>query len=211
MVKENAVVKDVKQAYKECAQLRAQWNIFNGVVRRLENDLCLAHGNGGFEVAFGLLYLKQSAIPFVCAKQIFKLGFHSFTRDFPELSICFLNDYFNFSADLDGPYEGGWSECCIDQLRVVANELFTLLNVSAHLLDVRAVAVYTTVHAVSSFASQGIGVEAVPIVEAASVSPTVEQIAQSLLSLEIAVQHFGLFCTLPVPKLQVKFASVRIY
>uniref|UniRef100_A0A158R584 UBIQUITIN_CONJUGAT_2 domain-containing protein n=1 Tax=Syphacia muris TaxID=451379 RepID=A0A158R584_9BILA len=104
-------------------------------------------------------------------------------------------------------YRSGWSVCCLDQLRIAADELFVFLSVSAHLLDVRAVAVYTTVHAVSAFASQGIDVEPVPIVEAVSVSPTVEQIAPLLLTLEMAVSHFSLFCTLSMPKLQIECAS----
>ncbi|KHN86883.1 Baculoviral IAP repeat-containing protein 6 [Toxocara canis] len=144
LVEEEADELEVKMVYKECTQLRAQWNVVHGVVKRLQFD--------------------QAPVQ--------------------ERNVV----------------EGSWWKCGPEQLRVVAEQLFALLTQSVHLLDLRSAAAHCTMMAVDP--------DLAPAwMELACVSPTVEEVnAHHLLSLEMAVQHFTLFCATAMPKLQVDCA-----
>ncbi|VDM37229.1 unnamed protein product [Toxocara canis] len=144
LVEEEADELEVKMVYKECTQLRAQWNVVRGVVKRLQFD--------------------QAPVQ--------------------ERNVV----------------EGSWWKCGPEQLRVVAEQLFALLTQSVHLLDLRSAAAHCTMMAVDP--------DLAPAwMELACVSPTVEEVnAHHLLSLEMAVQHFTLFCATAMPKLQVDCA-----
>ncbi|VDK44650.1 unnamed protein product, partial [Anisakis simplex] len=138
---DSADERDVKKIYKECTQLRTQWNMVRGVVERLQ-----------FDQAF----VRENSLS-----------------------------------------EGGWWKCGADQLRVVSEQLFALLTQSVHLLDLRSAAAYCTMMAVD-------GDLAPSWMELTDVSPTVGEVnAHNLLTLDMAVRHFNLFCTTAVPKLQV--------
>lgn len=50
LVKERAATKEVRRTYKECIYIRAQWNIFHNVVRRIENDLRSPNGFSTIEL-----------------------------------------------------------------------------------------------------------------------------------------------------------------
>uniref|UniRef100_F1KPF7 Baculoviral IAP repeat-containing protein 6 n=1 Tax=Ascaris suum TaxID=6253 RepID=F1KPF7_ASCSU len=96
--------------------------------------------------------------------------------------------------------EGSWESCGAEQLRVVAEQLFGLLTQSVHLLDLRSAAAYCTTMAVDPDSAPS-------LMELSDVSPTVEEVsAHHLLSLDMAVRHFTLFCTTALPKLQVDCA-----
>uniref|UniRef100_A0A914XHT9 UBC core domain-containing protein n=1 Tax=Plectus sambesii TaxID=2011161 RepID=A0A914XHT9_9BILA len=121
LVKEDQDDATVRQVYRECSQLRLQWNIVRGVVERLESD---------------------------------------------GKSLQTTDSFLDYKS---------WSDCCFDQLRVVADVLMTSLVQATPYV---AIAPPPTVSSAFRF-------------------------LPPLVDLQSAVQHFHDYCTQGFPRLQV--------
>ncbi|VDN50324.1 unnamed protein product [Dracunculus medinensis] len=107
----------------------------------------------------------------------------------------------------DEPLQKSWKECCSDQLRIIAEELFALLRQCYSLLDVR----YYSDASSSKFVPEAV-IETITKKKENSTALNVPSLVDirslpQFLDLHGALRIFDLFCTQTVPKLRAECAS----
>ncbi|CAG9531988.1 unnamed protein product, partial [Cercopithifilaria johnstoni] len=141
------------------------------------------------------------------------------------LELDYLSSY-DCDQNLEKALCGSWSDCCPDQLQIIAVELFALVTRATHLIDVRTVAMETFTND-SKAAIQVISIigvlNLIPYLQTCypseakyarikcketlevnlSLPSTDEIVLQPKFGLDDAVTLFVLFCVPAVPRLQV--------
>ncbi|EJD76030.1 ubiquitin-conjugating enzyme family protein [Loa loa] len=118
---------------------------------------------------------------------------------------------YDSDQNLEEALHGSWNDCCPDQLRTIAVELFSLVTRAIHLIDVRTVALETFANDNKAATQNCYPSEAkyarTKCKETLEINlpfpPTEEIVFQPKFNLDDAVTLFILFCVPAVPRLQV--------